>query len=105
MPESFSGGGIEGEEIVGSVGGEEKMAGGGEDSGDAFVFADFVVPDDFSGFVIERTDGGVGPQVPVAAAPAFGLGFVDSVVVDADDAACGHLEMIWLWIEDVSHTV
>ena len=30
MPESFSGGGVECEQIVGRVGGEEKMAGGGE---------------------------------------------------------------------------
>src|SRR5579859_7283297 len=52
VPESLSGGGIECEEIVGRVGGEKKVAGGGEDSGDAFVFADFVIPDDFSGLVI-----------------------------------------------------
>src|SRR2546430_2339395 len=105
MPESLSSGGIEGEEIVGSVGGEEKMAGGGEDTGDAFVFADFVIPDDFSGFVIERADRGVGPQVPVTAAPAFGLGFVHGVVVDAEDATGVHVEKICLWIEARRHPV
>src|SRR5256885_5194310 len=105
MPESFSGGGIEGEEIVGSVGGEEEMAGGGEDTGDAFAFADFVIPDDFSGFVIECADGGVGPQVTVAAAPAFGFGFVHGVVVDAEDAAGVHVEKICLWIETGRHPV
>src|SRR6266436_5052651 len=105
MPESFSGGGIEGEEIVRSVGGEEKMAGGGEDSGDAFVFADFVIPDNFSGFVIECADRGIGPQVSIAAAPAFGFGFVHGVVVDAEDAAGVDVEKICLGIETGRHPV
>src|SRR5882724_8261335 len=105
VPESFSGGGIEGEEIVGCVGGEEKMAGGGEDTGDAFAFADFVIPDDFSGFVIECADGGVGPENAIAAAPAFGLGFVDSVVVDAEDTASVDVKKICLWIEAGRHPV
>src|SRR5438309_10860051 len=105
MPESFSGGGVECEQIVGRVGGEEKMAGGGEDTGDAFAFADFVIPDYFSGFVIERADGGVRPENAIAAAPAFGLGFVHGVVVDAEDAARIDVKKICLWIEAGSHPV
>src|SRR5438309_9446384 len=97
MPESFSGGGVECEQIVGRVGGEEKMAGGGEYTGDAFAFADIVIPDYFSGFVIERADGGVRPENAIAAAAAFGLGFVHGVVVDAEDAAGGDAEKKWLW--------
>src|SRR5260221_5299922 len=81
------------------------MAGGGEDTGDAFAFAEFVIPDDFSGFVIERADGGVGPENAIAAAPAFGLGFVDSVVVAAEDTASVDVKKICLWIEAGRHPV
>src|SRR5256885_7540564 len=81
------------------------MAGGGEYTGDAFAFADFVIPDYFSGFVIERADGGVRPENAIAAAPAFGLGFVHGVVVDAEDAAGGEVEKICFWIEDGRHPV
>src|SRR5882724_12260334 len=105
VPESFSGGGIEGEEIVGCVGGEEQMAGGGEDTGDAFAFADFVIPDNFSGFVIECADRGIGPQVSITPAPAFGFGFVDSVVVDAENSAGVDIKKICLGIEAGSHPV
>src|ERR1051325_6451683 len=55
MPESFAGGGIESEEIPLVVRGEEEMAGGGEDSLQTFAFAEFAIPDDFAGFVIEGT--------------------------------------------------
>src|SRR5882724_3402312 len=81
------------------------MAGGGENAGDAFAFADFVIPDDFSGFLIERADGGVGPENAISPAPAFGLGFVHRVVVVAEDAARIDIKKICLWIETGRHPV
>ena len=104
MPESFSGGWVEGEEIAAIVGGEKEMAGGGEDSGDAFSVAEFVIPDKLSGFVIERPNCGVGPEIPVAAAPAFGFGF-DGVVINAEEAARVDVKEIGLWIEARGHPV
>src|SRR5215471_2459134 len=45
MPKGFACGWIECKEIAGVVSGEKKMASGGEDSGDAFAVAQFMIPD------------------------------------------------------------
>src|SRR5215813_13774587 len=80
------------------------MAGGGEDSGEAFSFAEFVIPDYFSRTVVERANRGICPKDGVAPTPALGLG-CDSVVVNAEEAACIHVEKICLGIEAGRHPI
>ena len=74
------------------------MAGGGKNAGDAFVFAELVVPNDFSSAIVERANGRVGPEVAIAAAPAFGFAG-DGIVVNAEDAARVDIEEVCLRVE------
>src|SRR5438552_3260234 len=104
MPKRFAVGRIQSEEIAGVIGCEEQVTRGGEDAGDAFAIADFVVPDHFAGAVIECTNGGVGPKNAVAAAPTFSFSG-DGVVVNAEEAARVDEEESGLRIEAGGHPV
>lgn len=104
VPEGFAGGGIESQEIAGIIGAEEKIAGGGEDAGDAFAVAEFVIPDDFTGAVVEGAQGGIGPEVEVAAAPAFCFAG-EGEIKNTEDAAGGDVKEAGLRIEAGCHPI
>ena len=59
------------------------MARGGHHAGERFAFADFVVPDDFAGFVVQRAQRGITPEILIAATPAFYFS-IDGAVVNAE---------------------
>src|SRR5579863_1776919 len=80
------------------------MAGGGENASDTFGVAERVVPDDFADAIVEGTDGGIGPDIVIAAAPAFGFA-LDSFVEDAKDSAGVKVEEAGLRVEARSHPV
>ena len=104
VPEGFAGGGIESQEIAGIIGAEEEMTGGGENARDAFAVSEFVIPDHFAGAIVEGAQSGIGPQVDVAAGPAFGLA-TRGEVKNAEDAAGGDVEEGGLRIEAGCHPI
>src|SRR5262249_44430335 len=79
-------------------------SGGGHDAGERLTFAEFVCPDNLSGFVVEGTNGAAAPEILVAAAPAFDSA-VDGAVVDAEEAMAVDVEQIRLRAEAGRHPV
>ena len=104
MPEGFAAGGIESEKIAGVVGAEEQMACSGQNAGDAFAAAEFVIPDNFAGAVIEGAERGIGPEVDVTAGPAFSLAGRGEIE-NAEDAAGCDIEKAGLGIEAGRHPI
>jgi hypothetical protein len=80
------------------------MAGSGQNAGDAFAVTKFVIPDNFAGAVVEGAQSGIGPEVNVAAGPAFGLAGRGEVK-NAEDAAGGDVEKAGLGIEAGRHPI
>src|SRR5215470_7139401 len=102
MPERFATRRIKREKITRVIGGEEEMTSCSQDSLQAFAVTELSIPNDFASLVVEGAQSGVGPEISVATAPAFGFGF-HRVVVNAEKAARHDVEKIRLRIEAGRH--
>src|ERR1700730_5636251 len=80
------------------------MAGGCKNSCDAFAVSDFAIPHYFAGTVVKRAKRRIGPEVAVAASPAFRLP-CGCPVKNAEDSACIHIEEARLRIEAGRHPI
>src|SRR5580692_3918411 len=104
MPESLARGRIESQQITRVISAEKEMPRGRKNSRNAFSIADFVIPHNFAGTVVEGAQRRIGPQVSVAASPAFRFPF-RRIVINAEKAAAVHVKQLRLGIKARRHPI